>query len=82
MSAQSDIRDILGEMASGPIITESKLVQLLKRFSAVGLPIAICADQRHLGRKVDTLKRYARQHDLKFPDYVPRHLRPKSGAVA
>lgn len=77
MSEQSDIRDILGEIANAPICSDSKLVRLLKRFSKIGLPLKTCADKQHLGREIDTLKRYARRHDLKFPDYVPRHLKPK-----
>lgn len=76
MGEQSDIRDILGEMAAGPITNESKLEQLLKHFSAHNIPLATCADKRHLGRKVSTLRRYACRMSLKFPDWVPMHMRP------
>lgn len=77
MSEQSDIRDILGEMAAGPITSESKLVQVLKHFSAHNVPLKTCADNRHTGRKISTLKRYACDLSLKFPDWVPMHMRPK-----
>lgn len=77
MSEQSDIRDILGEMASGPITCDTKLVQVLKHFSAKGVPLSTCADRRHTGRKLSTPKRYACEYSLKFPDWVPRHMRPK-----
>lgn len=77
MIDQSDIRDILGEMASGPITCESKLERLLRHFATHSIPLSTCADKRHLGRKVETLRRYACRMDLKFPDYVPMHLRPK-----
>lgn len=77
MSEQSDIRDILGETAAGPITNESKLIQVLKHFSAKNIPLATCADKRHTGRKISPLKRYACDLSLKFPDWVPRHMRPK-----
>lgn len=77
MSEQSDIADILGEMARGPITCESKLERVLRHFSAHSVPLETCADKRHTGRKLSTLKRYACRMDLKFPDWVPRHLRPK-----
>lgn len=79
MNTQSDISDILGQMTVGKMVMGggSKLEQLLKHFSANDIPLAICADGRHLGRQPDTLKRYARRLNLKFPDYVPRHMRPK-----
>lgn len=77
MSEQSDIRDILGEMASGPIINESKLLQVLKHFSAKGVPLKTCADNRHTGRKISTLKRYACEYSLKFPDWIPRHIKKR-----
>jgi hypothetical protein len=77
MIEQSDIRDILGEMAAERMGGSSKLERLLKHFSAKGIPLETCADHRHLGRAVSTLKRYARLLDLTFPDYVPRHLQPK-----
>lgn len=77
MNHQSDIADILGEMANGPIVSESKLITVLRHFSAHNVPLAVCADARHTGRKLSTLKRYACELSLKFPDWVPRHMRPK-----
>jgi hypothetical protein len=82
MTEQSDIRDILGEMANGPITNESKLVQVLRHFSAHNVPLKTCADNRHTGRKISTLKRYACRLSLKFPDWVPMHLRPKKAKKA
>jgi hypothetical protein len=82
MGTQSDIADILGEMARGPITCESKLERLLRHFAAHKIPLTICADKRPLGRAVNTLQRYARRMDLKFPDYVPMHLRPKKEKAA
>lgn len=79
MNRQSDISDILGQMASGAFAGHgpNKVEQVLKHFASAGLERKTCADERHLGRKVETLKRYARRLNLKFPDYVPRHLKPK-----
>lgn len=77
MSTQSNIADILGEMANRPITNESKLVRVLRHFSKNNVPLAVCADNRHTGRKLSTLKRYACHLSLKFPDWVPRHMRPK-----
>lgn len=84
MSAQSDIADILGKMTEGPKKTGggSKLEQLLHHFSATGKPLSALADHRYLDRKVSTLKRYACRLSLKFPDYCPRHLKPKKAKAA
>lgn len=54
-----------------------KVEQILRHFCAAGLTLETCADTRHMGRAMSTLKRYARRLDLKFPDYCPRHLRRK-----
>lgn len=82
--AQSDIADILGQMASGPIIGErsKKFEIILRHFSKVGMSIKTAGDFRHLDRATSTLKRYARRWDLKFSDYVPMHLRPKKAKAA
>jgi hypothetical protein len=78
MNAQSDISDILGKMTSGPLVAgTNKVGEVLKHFASAGLERKTCADDRHLGRSVSTLKRYACRLNLKFPDYCPRHLKPK-----
>lgn len=52
MSEQSDIRDILGEMAAGPITSESKLVQVLRHFSAHNVPLKTCNANKTERRKL------------------------------
>jgi hypothetical protein len=72
---QSDISEILGEISSsGPALTKhaAKLNAILTHFSQKGIPLAVCADKRHLNRKVSTLKKRARRLGLSFPDYTPR----------
>ena len=72
---QSDISEILGDISShGPALTKHsrKLNAILTHFSEKGIPLAVCADKRHLNRKVSTLKRRARRLGLSFPDYTPR----------
>lgn len=76
--AQTDIRDILGEIASsGPIPTDfkSRIKTLMEHFAARKIPISTCADSRHLNRSVSTVKGYAREFGLRFPDYIPMVLR-------
>lgn len=78
MSEQTDIRDILGEIASsGPINTNwrERIKTLMEHFAARKIPIKICADSRHLNKSVSTVKGYARDFRLRFPDYVPMDLR-------
>jgi hypothetical protein len=76
---QSDIADILGELQRGPILNEhrDKIDALMRHFARAGLTIATVCDARHLDRAVSTVRGYARELDLIFPDYTPRHLRPK-----
>jgi len=72
---QSDISEILGEIASsGPALTKhsKKLNAILTHFSEKKIPLSVCADKRHLNRKVATLKKRARHLGLSFPDYTPR----------
>lgn len=78
MSTQTDIRDILGEIASsGPIHTDfkSRIKTLMEHFAARNISIETCADNRHLNRSVSTVKGYAREFRLRFTDYVPMDLR-------
>lgn len=45
------------------------------RFSEMQVPLSRCSDPQHLNKDVRTLKRYAREFGLAFPDYTPRALR-------
>lgn len=54
-----------------------RMEALLLHFHKAGIPLSVCADSRHLGRKVSTLKPYVRRLRITFPDYVPLCLRPK-----
>jgi hypothetical protein len=74
---QSDIRDFLEELQRGPMISEqrAKIEACMRHFQKAGLTIATCADARHMGRSVATVKGYARQFGLRFPDYIPMALR-------
>lgn len=73
-----DIRDFLEEVESGPLLGAHKkrMEALMRHFSANDIPLATCADPRHLRRSLSTLQSYAREFSLKFPDYVPMKLRP------
>ena len=67
----------LTEIANGPHQRPRLAEDLLRRLHSNGLTLAQCADKRVMNRKLDTLKRLARELDLSFPDYVPLALRPK-----
>lgn len=85
MSQQSDIADILGRISAAPMrgtSGRSRVGEVLTHFSQAGLTIRVCADARHLGRAISTLKKYARRLNLKFPDYCPRHMKPKKAKKA
>lgn len=74
--AQSDIREFLSELQADRTVHSShveRMNTIMRHFAAKAIPLSICADARHLNRSLSTLKRYAR--DLKFPDFVPMHLR-------
>lgn len=77
---QSDIQDIIGAIASSPVIGTNHTRQmnaLMRHFCAAGLTVEQCADRQHLNKAVSTVRAFARKLNLSFPDYVPRHLRPK-----
>lgn len=84
MIEQSDIADILGDLQSGPLLSEhrAKIEALMRHFAAAGVTLATVCDERHLNRAEATVKQYARDLNLAFPDYVPRSLRPKKGMAA
>lgn len=65
----------------GPLLpTEhrAKMGELMRRFSAAGVSLQTLSGPRYLGRKVGTLRRYARDFGLVFPDYVPIALRQRN----
>lgn len=71
------------DLGTAPFIGKStvrRVELLLRHFHELGLPLAVCADRKHLGRKVVTLKGYARRLGLAFPDYVPRPKKEKTEA--
>lgn len=76
--SQMDIRNILDDLQQGPMLSthRGKIEALMRHFSANEIPLATCADPRHMRRSISTLKAYARDFKLKFPDYVPTSLRP------
>lgn len=81
-TAQKDIRDFLGEIQQSSNLFADRpfadrIGEILRHFHAGGLTLAVCADSRHLNRALSTCKAYARDLSLAFPDYVPRHMKPK-----
>lgn len=76
--AQTDIRDILGEIASGRKIHtdfKSRIKTLMEHFAAKNIPLSTVIDPRHLNRSLSTVQGYARDYGLRFPDYIPMALR-------
>ena len=86
----ADLDDLFGatlsELATAPHGSFSGHHQLteaiLRRLNEKGLSLEQCADRRIMNRSIATLRRYAREFDLSFPDYVPVKQRPKKGAAA
>lgn len=78
MDAQS--RLAVQQTMDGPILSQHrrKIVALLRHFAFVGLTLEECADAQHLSRSIKTLQRYACKESIEFPDYTPRHLKPKA----
>lgn len=70
----------LDELMNGPIVGSNhrrRMDAVLQHLHKTGHTLASCAGPLRMGRSVDTLKPYARRLSLAFPDYVPRHMRPK-----
>ena len=69
--------DLFANLPEMPMLTTraSKIEFLLRYFAQQKLPLAVVADYQHLDRSLDTLRRYAREMNLTFPDYTPRHLK-------
>lgn len=74
---QMDIREICEELQQGPLLSahRAKIEAVMRHFAKAGLTLATCADERHLGRALSTLKGYCRDFRLRFPDYVPWDMR-------
>lgn len=77
MNRQSDIADVLGEMQNSKALYANsthreKPSACLVHFAAKGLTLEVCCDARHLNRARTTLRRYAKELGLTFPDYKPR----------
>jgi hypothetical protein len=66
----------LTDIANGPHQRPRLAEDLLKRLHSNGLTLEQCADRRVMNRSVSTLKKYARDLALAFPDYVPLAMRP------
>lgn len=80
MNVQTDIRDVLTELQDAREIGMGhvdKLTFCLRHWAANGVPLSTCADSRHLNRSISTLRRYASNLGLRFPDWVPMALRTK-----
>lgn len=56
-----------------------RMVFLLSQYSERGAKLKDLTDARVLGRSLKTLKRYCSRHNIKFIDWVPRHMREKKG---
>jgi len=77
---QTDIRDFLEELQKAPELISSqgrraKMGHCMRHFAAKGIPLSVCCGARHLKRSLSTLKAYARDLRLRFPDYVPMDMR-------
>lgn len=73
-----DSSPLLNDLANGPMIGTHprRMNALLLHFHKAGLTLETCADSKHLGRSMSTLKAYVRRLKIAFPDYVPLALRP------
>lgn len=49
---------------------------LLQVYSERGHTLKVLAGPKHMGRSLATLKKYCRNFQIKFPDYVPMSMRP------
>lgn len=79
---QSDIRDVLQYIQQeGKIgLTHRGRMELcMKHFAARHVPISTLATSKYLNRSASTLKAYARDLSLSFPDYTPMKMRVKDG---
>lgn len=77
---EPETTSFLRELATSPERTpghREKMLTLLRHFASINLPLKKAADEQHLNRSVDTLKRYCREGAIKFPDYVPMFMREK-----
>jgi hypothetical protein len=70
----------IDSLMNGPLIGTNhrrRMDAVLQHLHKAGCTLAQCADNKRMGRSLETLKPYARRLSLAFPDYVPLHMRPK-----
>ena len=78
---QTEMTSLLNDLANAPAMVGKLkkrriLVEMLRRYSAKGvITIEKLSGPQYFNRKPATLKRYCRENDICFPDYVPMHLR-------
>jgi hypothetical protein len=49
-----------------------RMRDVLRYYAEKGTPLEKLADRRYIGRKLPTLKKWAKQFGITFPDYKPR----------
>lgn len=78
---QTEMTSLLTELANAPAMvgklkTRQIVVEMLRRYAAKeSITIEKLSGSQYFNRKPATLKRYCRENDICFPDYVPMHLR-------
>lgn len=66
---------------SGRRITHAtRMVTLLRAFASQGRTLESLTGPRYFNRTLNTLKRYARKGEVRFPDYTPRPIRKRKAA--
>lgn len=76
---QSDIRDVLQYIQQKGCVNQphkERMGILMRHFSDRHVPISTLATSKYLNRSASTLKAYARDLKLSFPDYTPKSMRP------
>lgn len=84
---QTEFGSILSAIASQPAQVPShraRVNTLMQHFAKKQIPLSVVADEKHLKLSMGTLKRYARELQLVFPDYVPQRFirdwqKPRAG---
>lgn len=68
----------LVEIAHGPRVGSRRALTLalMKRLAEKGLTIEQLSDKRMMNLAISTLKKYARDFEIAFPDFVPVSMRP------
>lgn len=79
MSQDNLLHDVLSDISSsGPLLSDhqERMEACLRHFAARQLTLSTISGPRYLNRAESTLKRYAQNLGLQFPDYIPMALRP------